>query len=154
MSINKPKRNGNLKGNTQSTRNQIPEEERENLKKVVFEAIVQGTSRNELAKTHGVAWETIDKLFTLALDEAGKAEDPASILRRDLVRMERAYDKCTRDYHAGRCKATEFTTMSAHWHKYNGVDRLIDTIAPQQQYVSLKVEVVPTEIELPPDVNQ
>ena len=93
-------RKGNLKGNTQSTRNSIPAEERVELKQKIIDAKIRGASFYEIADKHNIAWETAKKLFWEALAEAGDSEDPSLVLRKERMRLEQIVDKGTRDYHA------------------------------------------------------
>lgn len=140
------------RGNRQSTRNVVPD--KEDVIDRVLEARVRGDCNRQISAREGIAWITCEKYYKEGLRRTGLLEDIELVIKRERMRIDRAYDKCTRDYLAGKCKATEFVAMAVLFSKYNGLDRHLDAVTPEIAPPLMRLEISQVPFELPPDKNQ
>jgi hypothetical protein len=129
-----------------------PERKAQLIEQIV-EIRLTGKSFFAISKELGIARETVEKYFFEAM-ELVPMRDPSHVLVGELERISKAMDKCTTDYHGGKCRATDFVAMSAHYLKYSGVDKHIDSIAPARTPELLKIEVEFVEVEMPPEPTE
>lgn len=137
-----------MAGNKQSTRNYIPD------KDLMIDRIVSrrigGDTNGVIAKDEKISHHTAEKYYREGLRRAGLLEDVELVLKREIMRVDRAYDKCTRDYLASKCKASEFVSMANIYWKLNGIERNLDTIVKEVLPPAVQVEVKQVPFELPP----
>jgi hypothetical protein len=139
----------NPKGNPHATRSRIPDDEKERVTPIIVEGILHGKSRAALAIELGLSWHTVDKYFEEGMVALPGVQDTKVLVKREVTRMERALDKATADYHAGKCKVTDFVAASAHYCKYSGIDRAIEVVTAAAQPDLLNVAVHQVEVEMP-----
>lgn len=138
--------------NHQSTRNKVPN--KEDVIERVLEARVRGDCNKQISEREGIAWITSEKYYQEGLRRTGLLEDIELVIKRERMRVDRAYDKCTRDYLSGKCKATDFASMAALFSKYNGIDKHLDAATPEKMPPLMRLEVSQVPFELPPTRNQ
>lgn len=143
---------GFKKGNTASTRNKVPDKDEKILR--ILERKIRGDSTAEIARDEGIHWQTCEKFYQEGLRVTGLLEDIEVLVKREVLRIDRAYDKCTRDYMDGKCKAADFVAMAGlHW-KLNGIDRHLGSATPEIQPPLMKLEISQVPFELPPPTKQ
>lgn len=141
------------KGNWKSTRNRIPDDEKVELKLKIVEDRIAGKCNYLIAKERGISPITSEKLYLEALKES-VAVDPVLLLVRERRRIETVYDKVTRDMLASKCKAVDFVAIAKLANAYNGVDLLLDTIAPEELPAMMRIEVKTVPFEKPEQLEQ
>jgi hypothetical protein len=140
----------NVRGNTKSTRTSIPDEEKEVLKKRIFELHLEGVNFTDIGKELGIHHLTAQRYFEKLISEMSLEQDLDFLWKRERARTERMYTKAIFRYYEGIYTPSEVREAAKMANKWNGLEAYSERVDPNPATSLLKVEVVQIPIEMPP----